>query len=363
MMIPVSRKFCFLNDKISKMNLEKLVRKNIWNLKPYSSARNEFKGNDAKVFLDANENPLNEQYNRYPDPLQVAIKEKIGKIRKVEMDNIFFGNGSDEPIDIVIRVFCEPRVDNIVSIDPTYGMYQVCADINDVEYRSVLLNEDFSFSADNLLKKVDANTKLIFLCSPNNPTANILCKDEIEKILKTFTGIVVIDEAYIDFTESDSWLPSLKKYPNMVILQTLSKAWGLAGIRFGMAFSSPEIIALFNKVKYPYNINSLSQEYVFKQLDRIDEKTKWVKNLLEQRTYLEEALKIFPNIMKVYPSNANFILIKIIDANRVYTELVKRGIIVRNRDSVTLCKDCLRVTVGTEQENKELINALAEIVK
>ena len=345
------------------MDLEKLVRKNIWNLKAYSSARDEFKGHEAKVFLDANENPLNEGYNRYPDPLQIKIKEKISKIKNVGINNIFFGNGSDEPIDVAIRVFCEPRVDNIVSIDPTYGMYKVCADINDIEYRSVLLNADFSFSANKLLEKVDANTKLIFLCSPNNPTGNLLNRDEIEKILNTFKGIVIVDEAYIDFSPSDSWLPSLEKYPNLIILQTLSKAWGLAGIRFGMAFASSKIIALFNKVKYPYNINSLSQEYVFKQLDRVEEKNTWVDNLLQQRSSLEKSLKMFPNVKEVYHSDANFILIKIIDANQVYADLVRRGIIVRNRNSVALCEGCLRITVGTEEENRELINALAEIAR
>lgn len=348
---------------MNNMNLEKLVRKNIWNLKAYSSARDDFKGNDAKVFLDANENPLNIGYNRYPDPLQLKIKEKISKIKGVEVNKIFFGNGSDEPIDVAMRVFCEPRVDNIVSIDPTYGMYKVCADINDIEYRSVLLNSDFSFSADKLLEKVDANTKLIFLCSPNNPSANLLNKVEIKKVLDSFTGIVVVDEAYIDFSPSDSWLPSLKEYPNLLILQTLSKAWGLAGIRFGMAFASPEIIALFNKVKYPYNINSLSQEYVFKQLDREEEKNAWVKNLLEQRSTLEKGLKTLPNIKEVYPSDANFILVKVSDANNVYKQLVEKGIIVRNRNSVALCEGCLRITVGTKDENAEFINALAEIVR
>ena len=345
------------------MNLEKLVRKNIWNLKPYSSARNEFKGHDARVFLDANENPLNNPYNRYPDPLQMSIKEKIAKIKNVGVNNIFFGNGSDEPIDIVIRIFCEPQTDNIVSIDPTYGMYQVCADINDVEYRSILLNDDYSLSADKLLKAVDANSKLIFLCSPNNPTANILNRDEILKIIETFKGIVVIDEAYIDFSESDSWLPDLGKYPNIIILQTLSKAWGLAGIRFGMAFSSPEIISLFNKVKYPYNINSLSQEYVYNQLDRVDEKNTWVKELLDQREILNERLNALSIIEKVYPSDANFLLLKVADANKTYSQLVEKGIIVRNRNSVTLCQGCLRITVGTTKENDELIEALSLLDK
>lgn len=341
------------------MDLEKLVRKNIWNLKPYSSARDDFKGNNAKIFLDANENPYNDPYNRYPDPLQIKIKEKVAKLKNLDISNIFFGNGSDEPIDVVIRIFCEPRADNIVSIDPTYGMYKVCADINDIEYRSVLLGADYSLSADSLLEKTDKNTKLIFLCSPNNPTANLLNKEEIIKILRTFKGIVIIDEAYIDFAPKDSWLPALKDYSNLIILQTLSKAWGLAGIRFGMAFASSEVIKLFNKVKYPYNINSLSQEYVFRQLDNVEKTNTWVKELINQRTVLIKQLKDLAIVRKVYHSDANFILIQVANANQVYSQLVEQGIIIRNRNNVALCEGCLRITVGTPIENEELIKALS----
>lgn len=342
------------------MELEKLVRKNILNLKAYSSARSEFKG-EASVFLDANENPLNSPYNRYPDPLQRKLKEKIARLKHTDADKIFLGNGSDEPIDIVMRVFCEPAADNIVAIDPTYGMYKVCADINNVEYRQVLLNEDYSFDADRLLAATDRHTKLIFLCSPNNPTGNLLNKQEIEKVLNLFKGIVILDEAYIDFSAKDSFLSQLDNYPNLIILQTLSKAWGLAAIRLGMAFAAPGIISYFNKVKYPYNINQLTQEFVYNEIDNETEKDTWVDLLLAQRDYLNTELAKLPYVKKVYPTDANFILIKVTDANGIYKKLVDKGIIVRNRHTVTLCADCLRVTVGTEKENKALMANLLNI--
>lgn len=342
------------------MNLEQLVRKNIWNLKPYSSARDDFKG-EASAFLDANENPLNEPYNRYPDPLQNTLKKKVSTIKNIDANKIFFGNGSDEPIDIVIRIFCEPNKDNIVAIDPTYGMYQVCADINGVEYRKVLLNQDYSLSADRLLSATDTNTKLIFLCSPNNPTANSLNKDQVLKVLQSFQGIVIIDEAYIDFSEYESWLSQLDNYPNMVVLQTLSKAWGLAALRFGMAFASPQIINLFNKVKYPYNINILTQNKVLEELDKEDLKKNWVKTLIEERTQLFHQLNNIPLVEKVYPSDANFLLVKVKDANKTYQQLVNCGIIVRNRNTVSLCNNCLRITVGTHTENQQLIESLKNL--
>lgn len=339
------------------MKLEQLVRKNILSLKAYSSARDEFKG-EASVYLDANENPLNGPYNRYPDPLQWALKEKVAKIKNIDGRKIFFGNGSDEPIDIVIRVFCEPAVDNIVAIDPTYGMYKVCADINNIEYRQVLLNDDYSLDADRLLTKVDANTKLIFLCSPNNPTGNILNKKEVEKVLRSFPGIVIVDEAYIDFSASNTWLAELGNYPNLVVLQTFSKAWGMAAVRLGMAFASEEIIGYFNKVKYPYNINVLTQDFAYKELDRLAEKEEWVQMLIEQRKVLETQLAPLSFVEKVYPSDANFILVKMGDANGIYNALVDKGIIVRNRNTVSLCNGCLRITVGTAAENKALMDVL-----
>jgi len=339
------------------MELQQLVRRNIWDLKAYSSARNEFKG-EASVFLDANENPLSSNYNRYPDPLQWNLKDKISKIKGINPDKIFLGNGSDEPIDLVIRIFCEPRVDNIVAIDPTYGMYVVCADINDVEYRKVLLNHDFTLDADKLLSKVDERTKMIFLCSPNNPTGNLLNRTEIEKILNVFQGIVILDEAYIDFAPGQSWLPLLDKYPNLIILQTFSKAWGLAAVRLGMAFASKEIISLFNKVKYPYNINKLTQEFVENALGNEGEKEEWVKTLLQGRQFLEKELSQFSFVEKVYPTDANFILIKVPDANMLYNQLAANGVIVRNRNSISLCAGCLRITVGTDKENKILMEEL-----
>lgn len=344
------------------MFLQKIVRPNIWAMKPYSSARDEFKG-EASVFLDANENPLNSPYNRYPDPLQWTLKEKVAKIKGVPAEKIFFGNGSDEPIDLVIRIFCEPALDNIVAMDPTYGMYQVCAEVNNVEYRKVQLQEDYSLDADRLLQATDKNTKLIFLCSPNNPTGNLLNKAEVAKILQNFDGIVVVDEAYIDFSAKDSWLPDLEKYPNLIVFQTFSKAWGLAAVRLGMAFASSEIIRIFNKVKYPYNVNQLTQELVLKELDQEDRKQLWVKSLLEGRVFLSEQLKSLKGVLIVYPTDANFVLVKVADANGMYAKLADSGVIVRNRNSVTLCGNCLRITVGTPDENMALIDTWKKITK
>ncbi|MBK5721609.1 histidinol-phosphate transaminase [Dysgonomonas sp. Marseille-P4677] len=343
------------------MNLQQLVRKNVWDMKAYSSARDEFKG-EASVYLDANENPLNDKYNRYPDPLQWALKGKISKIKGIASENIFLGNGSDEPIDLVIRVFCEPRVDNIVAIDPTYGMYQVCADVNDVEYRKVLLDENFDLDAQKLLEKTDNNTKLIFLCSPNNPTGNLLKREEIEKILNTFQGVVVVDEAYIDFASEDTWIAQLEKYPNLIVLQTFSKAWGLAAVRLGMAFASAEIIKLLNKVKYPYNVNILTQNYVSGELDKLELRKAWIQTLLKGRDYLNAELPKLPFVEKVYPTDSNFILIKVADANGLYNQLAEKGVIVRNRNTVSLCAGCLRITVGTDEENETLIEVLNTLI-
>ncbi|MBS5795755.1 MAG: histidinol-phosphate transaminase [Dysgonomonas mossii] len=339
------------------MNLQQLVRKNVWNMKPYSSARDEFKG-EASVFLDANENPLNDKYNRYPDPLQWSLKQKIAKVKNIAPENIFLGNGSDEPIDLVIRIFCEPRIDNIVAVDPTYGMYQVCAEVNDVEYRKVLLNENFDLDAQKLLEKTDRNTKLIFLCSPNNPTGNLLSREEIKKVLDSFAGIVVLDEAYIDFASEATWLNDLEKYPNLIILQTFSKAWGLAAVRLGMAFASAEIIKLFNKVKYPYNVNILTQNFVGDELDKLELRKQWISTLLKGRNYLINELPKLPFVEKIYPTDANFILVKVEDANSLYKQLADKGVIVRNRNSVSLCAGCLRITVGTDKENEMLIKTL-----
>jgi len=339
------------------MNLQDLVRPNIYHLKPYSCARDEFKG-EASAYLDANENPLNAPYNRYPDPLQKDLKEKVAKLKNIDSEKLFFGNGSDEPIDLVVRIFCEPGVDNIVAIDPTYGMYQVCADINNVEYRKVLLLEDYSLDVESVLAKVDAHTKVIFMCSPNNPTGNDLDIQAMKSILDGFSGIVVIDEAYIDFSSRPSFLTMLDTYPNLIVLQTFSKAWGLAAIRLGMAFASPEIISFFNKVKYPYNINLLTQYFVVEEIKKLKRKNDWVDMLLTERTELVAQLESLPMVVKVFPSDANFVLVRVNDANATYRYLVEQGIIVRNRNNVSLCLGCLRITVGIPEENTLLIEAL-----
>lgn len=341
--------------------LQELIRPNIWSLAPYSCARNEFTG-EASVFLDANENPYNQPFNRYPDPLQVQLKEKIAALKGVRPTQIMLGVGSDEPIDLIFRIFCEPAQDNVVAINPTYGMYGVCADINNVAYKQVNLNDDFSLDAQNVLDACDANTKVIFLCSPNNPTGNSLERSEIEKIVTGFEGIVVIDEAYIDFSNEPSWLASLNAYPNIIVLQTFSKAWGMAALRCGMAFASEDIIAFFNKVKYPYNLNLLTQETVLKQVEAVEQKNKWVETLLAERSKMITNLQNLPLVKHIYPTDANFVLAKVDDANKTYTYLVNKGIIVRNRNSVTLCQGCLRITIGTPQENQELLTALAQMV-
>lgn len=340
--------------------LQELVRPNIWQLKPYSSARDEYHG-DASVFLDANENPYNGPYNRYPDPMQWHVKEKIASLKGVEKDSILLGNGSDEPIDLMIRAFCDPGTDNIVAIDPTYGMYQVAADVNGVEYRKVKLSDDFEMDADVVLEAADEHTKLIFLCSPNNPTGNELNREDIYKILRDFDGIVIVDEAYIDFSSRPSIASKLSLYPNLVILQTFSKAWGCAGIRLGMAFASREIIAVLNKIKYPYNINLLTQKQALQMLEESGTVKEWVGILLRERAVLTKELENLPCIRKIYPSEANFILVCVDDANAAYDYLVRKGIIVRNRNTVSLCRGCLRITVGTPEENRILVDVLKDM--
>lgn len=342
------------------MKLNELIRPNIVKLKPYSCARDEFQG-EASAYLDANENPLNAPWNRYPDPLQKELKEKVANLKNVRSEQLFFGNGSDEPIDLIVRIFCEPGVDNIVAMDPSYGMYQVCADINNVEYRKVLLNVDFTLDADKLLAATDSNSKVIFLCSPNNPTGNDLAINEIEKVIETFSGIVVVDEAYIDFSSRDSLLKNLDRYPNLIVLQTFSKAWGMAAVRLGMAFASAEIIHFLNKVKYPYNINLLTQNFVTAELEELERKNDWVDLILQQRVDLIAALSKLSLIQHIYPTDANFILVKVADANAVYQYLVDEKIIVRNRNTVSLCLGCLRITVGIPEENELLINALKKL--
>lgn len=337
--------------------LKQIVRPNIWALKPYSCARDEFQG-EASVYLDANENPYNAPFNRYPDPLQLTVKAEIEKVKGVAVKNIFLGNGSDEAIDLVYRVFCEPKEDNVVAIAPTYGMYGVCADVNNVEYRSVLLDEQYQFKADALLKVADAKTKVMWLCSPNNPTGNALDEQEIEKLLKAFKGIVVLDEAYIDFSSHPSWAKRLAEYPNLIILQTLSKAWASAGLRMGMAFASEEIIALFNKVKYPYNVNILTQNKALEMLRNPKKVSEWVDILLKERAKMVADLGQLAIVEKIYPTDANFVLVKVNDAVKTYNHLVSKGIIVRSRHTVVLCGNCLRITVGTQEENAILMKEL-----
>lgn len=341
--------------------LKELTRPNIWALKPYSSARDEYSGKAASVFLDANENPYNTPNNRYPDPLQKELKALIAPVKKVNPEQIFLGNGSDEAIDLLFRAFCRPEVDNVVAIHPTYGMYEVCADINDVEYRKVLLDGNFQFKAEDLLKASDENTKLMFLCSPNNPTGNDLSHAEIEKLLKGFDGLVIVDEAYMDFSDEPSFLERLDEFPNLVVLQTFSKAWGCAAIRLGMAFASEDVIALFNKIKYPYNVNQLTQQQALEMLHRHYEKQRWVEMLKQERDRLEGEFATLPCVRKVFPSNANFFLVRVTDAPRIYNHLVGEGIIVRNRHTVTLCGNCLRITVGTTAENETLLEALRKL--
>lgn len=341
--------------------LIELVRPNIWSLTPYSSARDEYKGAAATVFLDANENPYNAPVNRYPDPLQHELKAKLAEIKGVKPEQIFLGNGSDEAIDLVYRIFCEPGKDNVVAIDPTYGMYKVAADINNVKYKKVELDyfyEFYQLPAGRVLSCVDWQTKAIFICSPNNPTGNAFRRNQIEDIITGFASLVVLDEAYGDFSNVPSFLPDLDKYPNLIILQTFSKAWGSAGIRLGMAFASPEIIALFNKVKYPYNVNALTQQKGLEMLSDYGKIEEWVKTLVAERDKLMKRFASIPCVKKVFPSDANFFLAKVTNATGIYDYLVEQGIIVRNRSSVAMCNNCLRITVGTPEENNKLVDAL-----
>ncbi|TKG91062.1 histidinol-phosphate transaminase [Puteibacter caeruleilacunae] len=341
--------------------LSKILRDNIRQLKPYSSARDEFSG-EAEVLLDANENPFNQPFNRYPDPYQRKLKDKIAGLKGVDSSSIFLGNGSDEPIDLLFRACCKPGVDNVVTIAPTYGMYQVAADINAVEVRKVLLTEDFQLDVDALLSAVDENTKMIFLCSPNNPTGNVLDQQEMLKIIGQFNGIVVVDEAYIDFAPSTSLLGLLSRYPNLVVLQTFSKAWGMAGIRLGMAFASDEIIQVLSKIKYPYNLNMLTQEKAMELLDHSDEMNRWVEVLLHERRKMEMEMIDFPFVEKIYPSDANFILIKVHDLKGIYDYLVDEKIIIRDRSKVELCEGCLRISIGSSEENQQLVEALKALI-
>jgi len=342
-------------------NLDILVRNNIKKLKPYSSARDEFDGT-ASVFLDANENsigsPTIKWYNRYPDPTQQKIKEKISKVKNIAPNQIFIGNGSDEPIDLLFRCFCEPGIDNVIVFPPTYGMYEVSANINNVILKKILLTEDYQLDLPALEEAIDLNTKIIWICSPNNPTGNSISRQDIEMVLNNFDGLVVIDEAYINFSRQQSFLTDLNDYPNLVVLQTMSKAWGLAGLRMGMAFASPEIIGYLNKIKSPYNISQPIQDIMFTALDEIGMVNDMIVELVASRKKLEESLLSLKEVLKVYPSDANFLLVKFTDAKKMYNHLLSFGIVVRDRSSQPLCENTLRLTVGTDKENLKLIESI-----
>jgi histidinol-phosphate aminotransferase len=342
-------------------NINNILRENIKNLKPYSSARDEFQG-EASVYLDANENaygsPLETSYNRYPDPLQYAVKKRLMEIKGVPIRNIFLGNGSDEAIDILFRSFCNPGKDNVILVPPTYGMYEVSANINDIETRKVNLTPDYQLNLEGIAEAIDKNTKLIFICSPNNPTGNSIHRHDIETVLANFNGLVIVDEAYINFSRQKTFIQELTEYANLVVLQTLSKAWGLAGLRVGMAFASEEIIEVMNRVKPPYNINEASQQLALQALQNIDQVNGWIRETLTERDQLVLQLKTFDCVVDIYPSDANFILVKTTDAKGIYTYLVQHGIIVRDRSKVELCEGALRITVGTPNENTILINTL-----
>lgn len=343
--------------------LKELTRPNIWNLAPYSSARDEYSGHEAHVFLDANESPYNAPMNRYPDPLQRELKEEIATVKGIPADYTFLGNGSDEAIDLLYRCFCRPGIDNVVAIEPTYGMYRVCADVNDVEYRPVLLDDHYQMQADRLLAACDDNTKLVWICSPNNPTGNDIDREQVQRVIKAFQGLVVVDEAYSDFSRQRPLRFELPQHPNLVVLNTMSKAWASAAIRLGMAFAAPAIINIFNKVKYPYNINLLTQQQAMQTLKARFDIDAWVQLILQERAQMMGAFRQLPVCREVFPSDANFFLARVTDAQAIYDYLVQQGIIVRNRNRVKLCQECLRITVGTRAENTELLSALRKFAE
>lgn len=345
-------------------NLNDLLRPHIRSMQPYASARDEYEGNEG-IFLDANENAYgsvtSEPYNRYPDPHQKELKKRISEIKGVPADQIFLGNGSDEPIDLIYRLFCNPGKDNAIIMPPTYGMYEVSGTLNEVALKKISLTPDFQIETKAVVQAIDKNTKIIWCCTPNNPTGNDVSSDSIKEIIESFSGIVVVDEAYIDFTEQKSFTGLLEKYPNLIVLQTFSKAWGLAGLRLGMAFASKEIIKLLNKIKAPYNINAVTQQLVLEGLKNISWKEETVRKVLDDKNDLTKKLTNLSSVKKVYPSNSNFILVKIDNARSVYNNLIEKKIIVRDRSGVKLCEDCLRISVGTPEENTKLVNAISNI--
>jgi histidinol-phosphate aminotransferase len=345
------------------MNIQDLVRENVKSLQPYSSARDEYKEivSNKMIFLDANENPFENGVNRYPDPQQNSVKELLSKIKNIDSKNILLGNGSDEVLDLIFRAFCEPNKDNIITLPPTYGMYAVLANINAIENRKRVLSNTFQPKVNQILEAADANSKILFLCSPNNPTGNSFSEDTVKELLEKFNGLVVIDEAYIDFSEQESWLKRLKQFPNLIITQTLSKAYGLAGIRLGVCYASEAIIAVLNKIKPPYNINELTQDSAIKRLLKVGEVKQEVLNIIKERDLLLNELKEVSFVLEIYPTDCNFVLVKVDDATKRYNQLIEKGIVTRNRTNQPLCENCLRFTIGTKKENKKLIEALKEI--
>ena len=344
------------------MNIQELTRENIKFLKPYSSARDEYTDlNTAMVFLDANENPFENGLNRYPDPQQTKLKRALSDLKKIPVNQLLLGNGSDEVLDLIFRAFCEPKKDNVITLPPTYGMYEVLAKINNVENHKLALTNQFQPNVETILRTVDLNSKIIFLCSPNNPTGNSFSNEKIEKLLQTFKGLVVIDEAYIDFSEQKSWLERLEEFPNLIITQTLSKAYGMAGIRLGICYASKEIIAILNKIKPPYNVNKLTQKKALKRVLNQLKVQKEIGKILAQREKLVKKLESISFIEKIYPTDANFVLIKVDNANNRYQQLLKKGIVIRNRTKEPLCENTLRLTIGTKSENKKLLKVLSVI--
>lgn len=344
------------------MEIDNLIRENIRLLKSYSSARDEFT-DVAEVYLDANENPFENGYNRYPDPYQRKVKERLAEIKGVSIENILIGNGSDEVLDLIYRAFCEPKIDNVISHNPSYGMYPVLSGVNNVELRKVNLETGFQLNADKMIEASDEQTKVFFVCSPNNPSGNILAKNEIEKLLNEKRGLVVIDEAYIDFALSDSWLSKLDQYENLIVCQTLSKAWGLAGLRVGMCFASPKIISVLNSIKPPYNVNELSQQAALKALNEEHDFNRKLKIILDEKAKMEKSLQEMNGILEVFPSDANFLLVRVEDATALYDNLLGQDVIVRNRTKEYLCNNCLRLTIGTSKENERLIQSIKKYLQ
>ena len=347
----------------TNFNLENLIRENIKSLKPYSSARDEYKDAtiDDMIFLDANENPFQNGVNRYPDPQQNNVKDLLSDIKGISKENILLGNGSDEVLDLIFRAFCEPKKDNIITLPPTYGMYSVLANINAIENRKILLNTDYQPKVNQILDAVDEQSKILFLCSPNNPSGNSFSVEKVEELLQKFKGLVVIDEAYIDFSEQNSWINKLDLFPNLIITQTLSKAYGLAGIRLGVCYASKEIVTILNKIKPPYNVNELTQQKAINRLQNMQNVEEEVEKIKQERNKLIKSLKEVSFIKIIYPTDCNFVLVKVDDATKRYNQLIEKGIVIRNRTTQPLCENCLRFTVGTSKENERLIQSLKEL--